>query len=184
MLNYPRNPARSQMQGFALVEAMVTVLVFAIGLLGVIGLQTIALSSTSTSSMRTEATVLAYDLADRMRANNVAARGVAGVGYDGPAAAVNSCRRVYSDAIEAAPAACDANDLAADDLYDWQQQVAQSLPGGLGTVCIDSTPDDGNPGAPACDGVGVAYAIKVWWSQRATEDVDAAVVRHAMVVRP
>ncbi len=52
-----------------MVEALVTVLIFAIGLLGVIGLQTLALSSTTISNQRNDATVLALDMADRMRAN-------------------------------------------------------------------------------------------------------------------
>jgi hypothetical protein len=32
--------------------------------------------------------------------------------------------------------------------------------------------------------VGDAYAIKVWWSQRATRDLDAELLRFAMTVRP
>jgi type IV pilus assembly protein PilV len=52
-------------------------------------------------------------------------------------------------------------------------------------VCIDSTPNDGDESADAeCDGLGDAYAIKIWWSQRATRDIDAQFVRYAMTVRP
>ncbi len=171
--------------GYILIEALITVLIFAIGLLGVVGLQAVALSSSSISNMRTEATVLATDMADRMRANRGAADGTPGVGYDDAAPAANACRSVYAGAVEGAPAACTPEELAADDMSDWLDQVQQSLPAGEGVVCIDSTPDDGDDaGAAGCDGVGDAYAIKIWWSQRATRDLDAEVPRFVMTVRP
>jgi type IV pilus assembly protein PilV len=35
---------------------------------------------------------------------------------------------------------------------------------GTGTVCIDSTPEDGgSAAAPDCDGVGTQYTVKIWW---------------------
>jgi type IV pilus assembly protein PilV len=172
--------------GFALVESLVTVLVFAIGMLGVIGLQTLSLASNSLSALRNDANVLTSDMTERMRANRGQALGAVGSGYDNPAAANNSCRAVYADAVEATPVACTPAQLAADDLYDWQAQVAQVLPAGQGIVCIDSTPDDGTFAAPACDGNTAqrAYAVKVWWSQRATRGADAEVVRYATLVRP
>jgi len=170
-------------RGFSMVEALVTVLIFAIGLLGVIGLQTLALSSSTISSQRNDATVLALDMADRMRANLGAVNGGVGTGYDAAAPASNACRAVYADATAAA-ASCTSDELAADDLYDWTAQIQQSLPSGAGAVCIDSTPNDGAPGAPGCDGAGNAFAIKVWWTQKATQNVGATVLRFAMVVQP
>jgi type IV pilus assembly protein PilV len=185
MLNHDvRCAAPPAAAGYILIEALITVLIFAIGLLGVVGLQTVALSSSSVSNMRTEATVLAMDMADRMRANLGAADGTPGAGYDEPAAADNACRSIYAAAVQGAPAACTPAELAADDMLDWLDQVGQSLPGGAGMVCIDSTPDDGDDAAsPDCDGLGDSYAIKVWWSQRSTRDLDAPVMRFAMAVR-
>lgn len=178
------SPNGARQRGFTMVEALVTVLIFAIGMLGVIGLQSLALASNSISSQRNSATVLALDMADRMRANLAAVNGGAGTGYDAAAAAAGACRSVYADAVSA-PAACTSDALAADDLYDWEAQIQQTLPSGAGAVCIDSTPEDGAPGAPACDGLGRAYAIKVWWTQRAGQNETAAtVMRFAMPVRP
>lgn len=41
------------------------------------------------------------------------------------------------------------------------------LPGGFGITCLDSTPNDGTWDGTTvnhqCDGLGTAYAIKVWW---------------------
>jgi type IV pilus assembly protein PilV len=173
----------ARQRGFSMVEALVTILIFAIGLLGVIGLQTLALSSTSISNQRNDATELALDMADRMRGNLGAVKSGVGTGYDVAVPASNACRAVYADAT-ATPAVCSSDQLAADDLYDWHAQIAQTLPSGDGTVCIDSTPDDGVPGAPACDGAGSTYAVKVWWTQQATRNVNATVMRFAMTVRP
>jgi type IV pilus assembly protein PilV len=61
------------MRGFTLIEAMVALLVLSIGLLGVAGLQLTSLRSNTSSSYRSQATFLAYDIADRMRANRQAA---------------------------------------------------------------------------------------------------------------
>jgi type IV pilus assembly protein PilV len=183
MLNATAATVLVRQRGFTMVEAMVTVLIFAIGLLGVIGLQTLALSSTTISNQRNDATVLALDMADRMRANLGAVRSGVGFGYDVAAPASSACRATYADAV-AAPVSCTIDQLAADDIYDWLAQVQQTLPNGGGAVCIDSNPNDGAPGAPACDGIGTAYVIYVWWTQQATQNVASTVMSFAMVVRP
>ncbi len=55
--------------GFSLIEVMVAVLVLGIGLLGFALLQTMTLRFTQSANYRTQATNLAYDLLDQMRAN-------------------------------------------------------------------------------------------------------------------
>jgi len=52
---------------------MVALLIFSIGLLGLAMLQATGLKFNTDSYARTQATILAYDLIDRMRANKVAA---------------------------------------------------------------------------------------------------------------
>jgi type IV pilus assembly protein PilV len=179
------SPSRAAQGGFMLVEVLVTIVIFTIGLLGVIGLQTLALSSSHLSNLRSEATALVSDMAERMRANLAAVNVAAGVtSYDDAAPAANACRAVYATAVEPSPATCTAEDLAADDLQDWLDDVQQRLPAGEGVVCLDSTPDDGIPGAEDCDGLGDAYAIKVWWTERATRTEDATVRRFVGSVRP
>ncbi len=167
-----------------LVEVLVTIVIFTIGLLGVIGLQALALSSSHMSSMRSSATVLASDMAERMRANLRAVNAAAGSRYDDMLPTANACRAIYSASVEAAPASCTPTQMAEDDLQDWLDLVGQSLPAGAGAVCLDSTPDDGLPGAEACDGAGGSYAIKVWWTERSTQNQGATVRRFVSTVRP
>ena len=44
----------------------------------------------------------------------------------------------------------------------WRQDLANRLPQGHGLWCTDGTPDDGHPGAPACDGSG-PLQLKLFW---------------------
>ena len=60
---------RRSAAGFSLVEILVAVLVLAIGLLGLAGLQVASLKANESSRMRTDVTIAAYDLADRLRAD-------------------------------------------------------------------------------------------------------------------
>jgi type IV pilus assembly protein PilV len=62
-------------RGLTLVEILVALLVLSIGLLGLAGLQSASLRFNTSAYFRTQATALAYSLADRMRANREAALG-------------------------------------------------------------------------------------------------------------
>ena len=59
--------------GASLLEVLVTVVLLSVGLLGIAGTQTIGLKNVANASLRTQASVLAYDIVDRMRANRIAA---------------------------------------------------------------------------------------------------------------
>jgi type IV pilus assembly protein PilV len=74
--------------------------------------------------------------------------------------------------------------LAADDLSDWSTQVAAILPAGNGVVCRDSTPNDGTVAAPACDGNGNAFAIKIFWTEKSDNRTAAQPLRFSLAVRP
>ncbi|HET6628785.1 MAG TPA: type IV pilus modification protein PilV [Woeseiaceae bacterium] len=60
-------------RGLTLVEILVALFILSIGLLGLAGLQTASLKFNTSAYYRTQATALAYGLADRMRANRAAA---------------------------------------------------------------------------------------------------------------
>jgi type IV pilus assembly protein PilV len=170
-------------RGFTLIEALISVVIMSIGLLGVAALQTRSLGSTNVSSKRSQAILLAGDLADRMRANRLASDLTAANHYASIGAADNSCRAVHYNHTHAA-AACTAVQLAADDLADWAAQIAAILPTGSGVVCRDSTPNDGVVGAPACDAAGNAFAIKIFWTEKSDNQTNALPLRFSLAVRP
>ena len=113
--------------GFTLIEVMVSVVVLAIGLLGLAGLQATSMRFNSSAYLRSQATNLAYDITDRMRANVIAARGGA---YDGVA-------------IQDPPPACAvvalAGTLAQQDIQAWRNALACTLPSGTGSIARNGT---------------------------------------------
>ena len=147
--------------GVSLIEVLVSALIVSIGLVGVAGLQVASLKNNQSALMRSQATALAYDLADRMRSN------IPGTGsgfYDPDAAALTTgCGSTTG---------CSTQQLAEHDLAQWNAALATHLPMGQGFVCIDSTPNDGDSAAsPACDGSGTQFSVKIWWD----EDADGVI---------
>jgi len=179
-----KHPRVSRQRGFTLMEMLVAVLLFGIGLLGVVGLNAVSLASSYVAGTRTVANELTTDMADRMRANRDAAYAAAGSRYSDLAPVDNSCRAMYISRLNVAPAVCTTTQMAEDDLKDWADQVARILPGGVGVVCMDSTPVDGVSGAAACDGVGNVYAIKVFWNERGARGEDVRNMRFSSAVQP
>jgi len=148
-----RNFNRRHLAGYALLEALVAVIVTSIGFIGAARLQTMGLGFTNSALYRQKATLLGSQMTDRMRANQ---RGMALGAYNNAAPGSTSCL-----ATGCTPAA-----LAQADMAEWSADVAAQLPDGSGVVCIDSTPDDvgATAAAPLCDGLGSVLAVKVWWN--------------------
>jgi type IV pilus assembly protein PilV len=111
-------------QGLTLVEILIALLVLSIGLLGLAGLQTMSLKFNTSAYYRTQATALAYDFADRMRANRQAA--LAGS---------------YNVALQDPPPACGAAVLAAtaveEDIAAWRDALACRIPQSTGEVALN-----------------------------------------------
>lgn len=107
--------------GLTLIEVLVALLILSIGILGLASLQTASLSFNTSSAQRTQATVLAYDMADRMRANRQAAiAGAYDIAFENPAPAC------------AAPNP--AGTVAAQDISTWRMALACRLPLGTGSI--------------------------------------------------
>ncbi len=168
--------------GFGMVEVLVALVVLSIGMLSIAGLQLISIRSVHSSFVRGQAVLSAYDIADRMRANRLAVVDINGnaVGFYNSADDANYQPPSDNGCTEGAGPAgvCTTAQMTAHDLIEWNQSIAALLPGGLGIVCIDSTKDDGTPAVPACDNIGAAYAIKIWWTD--IEQGGATTKRYAM----
>ena len=118
------------MAGFSLLEALITALVLAVGLLGMAGLQGTALTRNHSSYLRSQAVVTAYDMMDRMRANRVAA--LAG-----------SYARAYTDSTptQTCASACTGAQMAEADEREWVLYLANALPSGNGEISVDTATD-------------------------------------------
>lgn len=106
--------------GFSLIEVLVSVLVLGVGVLGMAALQLNALKYNQTAAVRSQATFLAYDITDRMRANRTKAR--AG-NYD----------------ISLTADAPTGTSIVATDLQQWKAALVEQLPDGAGSVERSST---------------------------------------------
>lgn len=138
--------------GYVLLEALIAVVIAAVGFVGAARMQTLGLAMNNSAQVRQKATLLAYQMADRIRANQA---GVSARAYDRPSAGATACL--------VAAGGCTPTLLAAADIGEWEGEIASQLPGGTGVVCLDSTPDDGDAVAPLCDGAGNVIAVKLWW---------------------
>lgn len=103
--------------GFTLVEVLVTMVILSVGLLGIAALHTASLRNSLDSALRSQASALAADIADRMRGNRDAA--LAG-NYD---IAIGATRTVVA-----------GSPLVDRDLNGWKTQLALILPGGEGSI--------------------------------------------------
>jgi type IV pilus assembly protein PilV len=158
--------SRRPQSGFTMLEVLVSMLVIAVGLLGMAGLQIQSLRQGQSAYYRSVATQLAYDMSDRMRGN-----------LDGVQSNHYSRTGINTDYGTqktdcTSTTGCSSQDLAINDAYEWQQMVRALLPGGEAIVCMDSGPDDGaSASAPECDGAAPSdpklrplHAIKIWWT--------------------
>lgn len=150
-----RTAPRSGTRGIALMEALVAILLLSVSALAFAALQMRGLSASGSTMWRSKATILAYEMADRMRANHDAV--VSGQ--------YNSLTSPTSVTDCGTSSACSPARMALLDYSQWSTELGQTLPGGTGVVCLDGTPDDGKTGEPACDGSGM-LVVKVFWSER------------------
>lgn len=114
--------SNKQMKGVGLVEVLVALVVISIGMLGLAAMYVTSMQAKTTSLSRMKAVNLAYDIADRIRANSTA--GAAYVLAATDATTATDCATVN----------CTAAQMAASDLNQWNSMVTDPITGLPGTV--------------------------------------------------
>jgi len=114
--------SNNKLAGFSLLEVLISLVILAIGLLGLAGLQAAGLKNNFSAYHRTQATQLAYDMADKMRSNMSS---IGGYPTNDPSSAISqsSCDNNCSSSL-----------MAQNDLYQWNQKLISELPLGQGTI--------------------------------------------------
>ena len=130
-------------QGFTLIEVMVVAALMAVGLLGLAALQSTGLHANDNAYARSQATILAGEMVDRMRANRTAAQtdGSYDIGMAANAPASGNCTG----------ATCTPAQMASYDVGTWLTSVAATLPKGDGSIAC-------GPANPVC-------TVVVQWQQ-------------------
>ncbi|MEK1907411.1 MAG: type IV pilus modification protein PilV [Pseudomonas sp.] len=108
-------------RGFTLVEVLVALIILAVGLLSMATLMMTSLQSSQGAYLRSQASLLTYDIVERMRANYTQATTTdAYVLTKGASASSNpNCKT----------SGCDASNQAQQDIHDWRKSLTDSIPG-------------------------------------------------------
>lgn len=132
--------------GFTLLEVLVALVIFSVGLLGLAGIQAVSLRNNNLAYMQTVAMQSAYDMADILRAsadfNNVIDPGFDNVTTT-LGAAPTSCATITN---------CTTAQMAAFETYYWKYHLGEKLPSGRGKV----------------ERNGDIYTITVMWDEART----------------
>ena len=98
-------------KGFTLIEVLVALLILSISLLGMAGLQIVSLQSSGSSLSRSQATMMAYDLAERMRRNPGQATFY-----------INNLDKTVSSP-DCLSTGCSPEELAREDIVEWLAEL-------------------------------------------------------------
>ena len=123
----------------SMLEVLITLVLLAIGLLGIAGLQLTGIKFTHNANVRYQAMLQATDMADRMRAN------LAGV----TAGAYNNISGIGSDP-NCIASRCSPTQMAQTDQFAWNSANLRLLPQGAGTVTRN----------------GNTYQITITWQEK------------------
>ena len=121
-------------RGITVVESLVAIVVMALGILGILGVQMRTLSDTQTGVRRAQAIRLIEDMGERMKAN--------------PSALANLSSYVSnfaaSPTVPSCASGCTAANLATYDVAVWKRTVRESLPLGKASIFVAPGEADGN----------------------------------------
>ncbi len=163
-LNYKRQKTKGQ-KGFTLIEAMIAVVVFSFGLLGVAGVMLVAVKSNHNGYMRSQANFLAHSVIEMMRRNSWAVwTGV----YDGTYSGYSSIDSVCTSN------ACGCTAVANRDTQQWSNMITNTLTNGSGEI---SCTEFGAYGGFACDEADQPYlglcTVTVTWDESNEDGSDS-----------
>lgn len=170
----------SRQRGVSLIEVLMAVLIFSVGLIGVAGLLVMAARSNHAAYLRTQVAFLAGNMADRMRANP---QGVWNGAYNGtnfPTNANQSCNN----------SPCTAAQIATRDKYAWSRLLQTLLPGAGATISCTGVDAVGyNPSGQlgSRPPYGGNCEMTIRWSERGAGDgshSDAATQTFAWAFQP
>ena len=128
------------MRGFTLVEVLVSMVILSIGLLGIAKLMLVSSRSNDSAYLRSQATELAYEILDNMRANRQEVINTPTTYTTAQGAAATTAAPPGTICIGAVQ--CTPTALGIFDVYEWKLRLntASGLPGALpngqGSVAI------------------------------------------------
>ncbi|WP_448099412.1 type IV pilus modification protein PilV [Luteibacter yeojuensis] len=152
-------PSPRVQRGVSMIEVLVAVLIFTIGLIGLGGLLITATKSNVSAYVRTQVTFLAGNMADRMRANPV---GIWQANYDATTYPIDDDPPVCD-----ATTGCTPAQVALRDKVVWSQQLKETLPA-VGPTSIQCTKSAFDPTSqyPMRPPYGGTCTMTITWAER------------------
>lgn len=159
-MNMPHRGSE-RVNGFTLLEALVTLVVISVGLLGLLGLQTVSVVSTQTSEARSLASIAADDIGERIRANPA---GAEANHYDLINAPIHS-ENETPPGTDCLTELCSAEQMATLDIWEWEHSLYNGFRAKGYVDCTKRKSKSEKPGSkPPC----TAYTVTVAWNERET----------------
>ncbi|WP_424450039.1 type IV pilus modification protein PilV [Plasticicumulans lactativorans] len=156
--------------GFTLLEVLITIVIVALGLLGLGALHVRAMRDTTSAYLRSEATVLTQDIADRIRANLPYVRATPPSGNTTPLPYILELEQFSALAqptLLCLSAYCTADQLETADLWQWREAVRSRLPSGQGKIVISSCVAPATGDSTECTTAAIrTWTITVYWDER------------------
>jgi type IV pilus assembly protein PilV len=121
------SPSLHRQRGISLLESMVAIVVMALGVLGILGVQLRTLADTQTSVRRAQAVRLIEDLSERIK---VSPDGLGNLG------SYASAWGAVTGVIPTCAAGCTAADLARHDIDVWKKNVTATMPLGDASLFV------------------------------------------------
>lgn len=146
------NARRRSVRGFTLIEVMIALLIFSLGLMGMAGLMVLSVKTNHSAYLRTQASFLAQSLADRMRANMGLINSYNGA-YSASTAGSDPC---------ASGAACSPAQVVTRDRALWSRQLVDSLPNASANVACGGAVLGGSTHAGAAPYNGLCTLTIRW----------------------
>ena len=146
MTQFPRNQT-----GESLIEVLVSLLVFSVGLAGLATLQVNSLKRNLETTQISQASRTVDELTAEIRLNTG--------GFDGGMLHSSQTGQLYQCSVGSD---CNPRQRAESSFRDAVGTASHLLTSIQLVVCRDATPDDGSASDPACDG-GDQLTTKLWW---------------------
>ena len=153
-----KSPHNKQ-RGVSLIEVLITILLMSIGALGVAAMQIAGLQYNSGAAARTQASLLANDILDRIRSNRQIALSTAIYntnGFQGGGGIPRPPQSCYTNV-------CSANEMARYDQWAWLTQISSLLPSGQAEITFIEVDDQR------------IYSVTIQWRQIKNEERDSPI---------
>ena len=118
----------SHLNGFTLMEVLIALLIFSLGMLGLAGLMVVSVKTNHSAYLRTQASFIAQSMANRMRSN----LGLI-LDYNGTYAGAGGADPC------AAGVACSNPNIVIRDIWQFREQISTFLPNPTATINCDGT---------------------------------------------